>query len=271
MGLPYFPMYPTDFEAKTSHLSIAEDGAYNRLLRLCWMTPGCSLPADEEWIMRRARAMTEADREAVRTVLGEFFTLENGRYSNARLTREFHAANEAHEKRKQAGAKGGRTKALKSNEPESSKAKAMPKQPEPEPEPVKRDTNVSLAQPEADASATIDRSRFADFWAMVPRKIGKKATEAAWKRLSRADQDAAKDSVTAWYRWFQSTHRDATPLYPERYLKHRRWEDEGWQDKPKAAPDREAAIAMHRKALTSPSEAVRRNAQDQLRKLGETI
>lgn len=128
-----------------------------------------------------------------------------------------------------------------------------------------------LAQPEADASATIDRSRFADFWAMVPRKIGKKATEAAWKRLSRADQDAAKDSVAAWYRWFQSTHRDATPLYPERYLKHRRWEDEGWQDKPKAAPDREAAIAMHLKALTSPSEAVRRNAQDQLRKLGETI
>lgn len=130
---------------------------------------------------------------------------------------------------------------------------------------------VTLAQPEADASATIDRSRFADFWAMVPRKIGKKATEAAWKRLSRADQDAAKDSVAAWYRWFQSTHRDATPLYPERYLKHRRWEDEGWQDKPKAAPDRDAAIAMHRKALTSPSEAVRRNAQDQLRKLGETI
>jgi uncharacterized protein YdaU (DUF1376 family) len=31
MSLPYFPMYPTDFEAKTSHLTLAEDGAYNRL------------------------------------------------------------------------------------------------------------------------------------------------------------------------------------------------------------------------------------------------
>ena len=88
MSLPYFPMYPTDFEAKTSHLSIAEDGAYNRLLRICWMTPGCSMPADEAWIMRRARAVSEADQEAVRAILSEFFTIEKGRYSNARLTRE---------------------------------------------------------------------------------------------------------------------------------------------------------------------------------------
>ena len=32
--LPYFPLYPTDFEADTSHLTLEEDGAYNRLLRL---------------------------------------------------------------------------------------------------------------------------------------------------------------------------------------------------------------------------------------------
>lgn len=51
MSLPYFPMFPTDFEAKTSHLTLAEDGAYNRLLRLMWMTPGCSLPDDDAWIM----------------------------------------------------------------------------------------------------------------------------------------------------------------------------------------------------------------------------
>ncbi|MCP5097247.1 MAG: YdaU family protein, partial [Chloroflexi bacterium] len=36
MSLPYFPMYPTDFEADTSHLTLEEDGAYNRLLRLMW-------------------------------------------------------------------------------------------------------------------------------------------------------------------------------------------------------------------------------------------
>lgn len=133
MSLPYFPMFPSDFEAKTSHLTLAEDGAYNRLLRICWMTPGCSIPADEAWIMRRVRAFTEADKEAVRAVLGEFFTVEHGRYSNAKLTRIWIEANDAHEKRKNAGSKGGKAKALKTKETGSSNAKAMPKQPEPEP------------------------------------------------------------------------------------------------------------------------------------------
>jgi uncharacterized protein YdaU (DUF1376 family) len=143
MGLPYFPMYPTDFEADTSHLSMAEDGAYNRLLRICWMTPGCSMPADEAWIMRRVRAHSDEDKQAVKAVLGEFFTIIKGRYSNARLAREFAAASEAHEKRKKAGSKGGRAKAAKVNDFTSSNAKAMPKQPEPEPEP-EIDTNVSI-------------------------------------------------------------------------------------------------------------------------------
>lgn len=81
MSLPYFNLYPTVFEADTSHLTLAEDGAYNRLLRLCWMTPGCSLPDDEAWIMRRMRARTEEEQEAVRVVLGEFFTASGGRLS----------------------------------------------------------------------------------------------------------------------------------------------------------------------------------------------
>jgi len=145
MSLPYFPMYPSDFEAKTSHLSIAEDGAYNRLLRICWMTPGCTLPNDEAWIMRRVRAHSDQDKEAVLTVLAEFFTVKNGRLSNARLSREWVSANEAHIKRVSAGSRGGKAKALNRNDNGSSNVKAKPKQPEPEPEPepVKRDTSVS--------------------------------------------------------------------------------------------------------------------------------
>lgn len=79
MSLPYFPLYPTDFEADTSHLTLAEDGAYNRLMRLCWMTPGCSLPDDDAWIYRRMRAHCDADKEAISNVLSEFFDRENGR------------------------------------------------------------------------------------------------------------------------------------------------------------------------------------------------
>ena len=79
MSLPYFPMYPTDFEADTSHLTLAEDGAYNRLLRLMWMTPGCSLPDDDAWVKRRMRVNQETFDEVVLVVIDEFFIRKKGR------------------------------------------------------------------------------------------------------------------------------------------------------------------------------------------------
>lgn len=79
MRTPYFPMYPADFEAKTSHLTLEEDGAYNRLLRLCWMTPGCSLPDDAAWIARRMRVSSADFDRVVRPLLDEFFKREKGR------------------------------------------------------------------------------------------------------------------------------------------------------------------------------------------------
>jgi len=135
MSLPYFNLYPTDFEAKTSHLTLEEDGAYNRLLRLCWMSPGCSLPDDDAWIMRRMRCDQDTFNRVVSVVLDEFFTRSNGRVSNARMTKEFASSSAAHSKRVLAGSKGGAAKSLKSIAAAPSNAKAMPKQPEPEPEP----------------------------------------------------------------------------------------------------------------------------------------
>ena len=161
MSLPYFPMFPTDFEAKTSHLTLAEDGAYNRLLRLTWMTPGCSIPADRTWVYRRMRAHTEADQAVIEAVISEFFDEADGRLSNARLTKEWLGANASHERRKNAGSKGGKAKALKTNETASSNATAMLKQPEPEPEPIERDKSLSKAH----AMKTVEA-----IWSKLPKR-----------------------------------------------------------------------------------------------------
>lgn len=134
MSIPYFPMYPDDFEADTAHLSLAEDGAYNRLLRLQWRSPGCKLPADLPWIMRKMRANTEADREVVKVVLSEFFTRKGNRIFNDRLLKEWVKAVDAHERRISAGSKGGSAKAAKTKEKVPSNALALAKQPEPEPD-----------------------------------------------------------------------------------------------------------------------------------------
>jgi len=141
VSLPYFNLYPRDFEADTSHLSLEEDGAYNRLLRLCWMTPGCSLPDDDAWIMRRMRVDQDTYDRVVRVVLAEFFTRKSGRVRNARIAREYEQSSAAHEKRVLAGKSGGKAKALKTNNSDTSKAKAIPKQPEPEPEPEPEESN----------------------------------------------------------------------------------------------------------------------------------
>lgn len=136
MSLPYFPMFPSDFEAKTSHLTLEEDGAYNRLLRICWMTPGCSLPDDHAWIARRMRVDQETFARAVKPVLDEFFQREKGRVFQPKLRKIFEETAEAHERRVEAGKKGGRKpKSLKNNDTDESNAKPLPKQPEPEPEP----------------------------------------------------------------------------------------------------------------------------------------
>ena len=128
MSLPYFRMYPTDFEADTAHLTLEEDGAYNRLMRLCWRTPGCSLPNDPQWIMRRLRVSQDEYDRVVSIVLDEFFIVENRRVSNKRLLSEFNDATQRHEAASINGKKGGRPrKPLKVNETEKAKGFDQPK------------------------------------------------------------------------------------------------------------------------------------------------
>lgn len=228
MSLPYFPMFPSDFEAKTSHLTMAEDGAYNRLLRICWMTPGCSMPDDEAWIMRRARAFTEADKEAVRSVLAEFFKAENGRLSNARLTKEWLAANEAHDKRKTAGAKGGKAKALKSNENTLSNAKAMLKQPEPEPE-VKRETGKPVSCATADHDIP-EPDQFIAFWDQYPHRNGarkgKEAARKAWAKAIKARASPAEIIAGAMRYAGDRQVQQGFAKDPSTWLNQKGWEDE---------------------------------------------
>lgn len=150
-SVPYMPLYVDDYEADTAHLSMLEDGVYSRLLRLCWRTPGCSVPDDEAWLFRRLRAQSEEERAAVLAIIEEFFERKAGRITSPRLVREFKKVDETTRKRSEAGKRGGRPQGTV-NKQKDEKAgfcddKAGPKQPEPEPEPEAA-TQLS-AQPQA--------------------------------------------------------------------------------------------------------------------------
>jgi uncharacterized protein YdaU (DUF1376 family) len=160
VSLPYLPLYIDDYEAGTAHLSLLEDGAYSRLLRLCWRTPGCKIPSDEAWIFRKLRATTEAEHQAIRSVIAEFFKTSRGTIFSPRLLKVHVQVSVSHLRRKEAGKTGGKAKAQKTKDIEPSNAVAMPKQPEPEPEPIRySDTNVSGDDAEADfAKQVFDRA-----------------------------------------------------------------------------------------------------------------
>lgn len=98
MKLPFFPFYPRDYTADTTHLSLAEHGAYLQLMMLCWNSPNCQIPADVTWVMKRLRCTPSEFENHVEPVLKEFFLQsDNGKYLiNARLLHEYEKASRAY-------------------------------------------------------------------------------------------------------------------------------------------------------------------------------
>lgn len=86
---PAFLLYVDDYEAATVHLSIEEDGAYMRLLRLQWRSPNCRLPNDHEWIRRRLRVSQDVYDSVIVRVLTEFFSSDGNYLFQQRLCDEY--------------------------------------------------------------------------------------------------------------------------------------------------------------------------------------
>ena len=180
--------------------------------------PGCSIPDDNAWIMRRMRVDQDTFNRVVLVVLDEFFTRKSGRVSNARMMREFSTSSAAHEKRVLAGKRGGTAKALKSLTANPSNAKAMPYQPEPEPEPELDSKREAKASPK-------NGSRLPKDW-FLPASWGQWAVaEGVSQEVARAEADRFKDYwvglagakarkadwEATWRNWIRKTIADAKP------------------------------------------------------------
>lgn len=85
--LNYYQHHIGDYAEATAHLSFVEDAAYSRLLRKIYAAEA-PLPADTKAIQRLIGARTKEEREAVETVLQEFFTLNADGWHNKRADAE---------------------------------------------------------------------------------------------------------------------------------------------------------------------------------------
>ncbi|MCP1404597.1 YdaU family protein [Achromobacter insolitus] len=78
----YYEHHIRDYDAATAHLSWDEDMAYTRLLRWYYRKEQ-PIPADIKEACRQVRAATKAQRDAVATVLREFFVLQDDGWHQA--------------------------------------------------------------------------------------------------------------------------------------------------------------------------------------------
>lgn len=83
----YYEFHIGDFIKATAHLSMLEDSAYRRLVD-AYYTREAPLPADRKACHRLARATSKAERDAVNTVLDEFFSLREDGWHQSRCDEE---------------------------------------------------------------------------------------------------------------------------------------------------------------------------------------
>lgn len=83
----YYEHHIGDYAEATAHLTFVEDAAYSRLIRKYYAQEK-PLPADIKAVQRLVGARAKEEREAVETVLHEFFTLDEDGWHNGRCDAE---------------------------------------------------------------------------------------------------------------------------------------------------------------------------------------
>lgn len=131
----YYSFHIGDYLSATTHLSIIEHGAYRRLLDIYYIHES-PLPDDVKQVYRLVGARGKEEREAVDSVLAEFFQSTPEGFRHDRCDHEIALCN----KNRANGKKGGRPS--KNTNPKETQTKTQPKP----------KTNPTETQPESPPS-----------------------------------------------------------------------------------------------------------------------
>lgn len=84
---PAIPLFGDAYLADTHHLTLEEHGAYLKLLMIAWRMDGCALP-DDDMRLAKILGVTRAKWAKLKPVVLAFWTLDNGRWFQGRLSKE---------------------------------------------------------------------------------------------------------------------------------------------------------------------------------------
>lgn len=116
----YYPHHIGDYLKDTAHLSMIEDGAYRRLMDVYYAREAM-IPLDLKQACRLVRASSKEDKEAVATVLEEFFTRTDDGWRHGRCEAEIEKARVLKDAARQNGRKGGRPRKQNPDETQTDK------------------------------------------------------------------------------------------------------------------------------------------------------
>lgn len=204
----YYQHHIGDYRRDTAHLSLLEHGIYRQLLDLYYIT---EKPLDAN-ALRLICARDANEIEAVKQILSEFFTLEDGKYYHDRCEDEIAKFHSKSDKAK-ASAKA---RWNKNNELED--ANALPTQSE-------RNANhkpiTTNHKPLTNTNTYTED--FTIFWTAYPKKTGKDAAYKSWTKYKPRLDDVMY--ALSWQQDSDQWKRGYIPN-PATYLNQGRWKDE---------------------------------------------
>ena len=226
----FYAFHIGDYASDTRHLTWLEDIAYRRLIDLYYIREE-ALPLDMRQIYRLIVASTEEQREAVDTVVFEFFEKTERGFVHSRCEAEISAANDKKNKASQSAQKrwsnAKSENAALPNESESN-ANAMRTHEEDNANASKQQCEGNAPNPNPNPNkkqTTAIPNGFAEFWIAYPKKVGKGAAEAAWKK-HRPSLQICLNAVAIASRSADWTKDGGQYIpNPATWINQRRWED----------------------------------------------
>ncbi|PZQ49738.1 MAG: hypothetical protein DI556_09715 [Rhodovulum sulfidophilum] len=124
-GFPSLPLFVREYLVDTVDLSLEQSGAYLHLLMHAWVKGG-SLPDDERKLASMARVSVKKWR-GIWPAISHYWRAEDGVLTNKRLSQELQYVTEVSEKRRAAGARGGRARSERKQQVTESPASNLQK------------------------------------------------------------------------------------------------------------------------------------------------
>ena len=232
----FYPFHIGDYASATQHLTLEEDAMYRRLLDLQYMSEK-PLPKEERQLYRLTRAATESHREAMLTVLREFFDETPEGWISRRAMAEIEVMQEKQQKQKDKAIKrwqshkqeSGNAPALPQHQEEhaaasKTDANAMPPIPIPIPTPIPREEKKTPQPPRGGCL------RFEEFWTAWPKSDRKQDKVKCADKWRRQGFDEVADAILAdvagrrtGRKWLDDGGKFIEA--PLTYLNGKRWED----------------------------------------------